>query len=134
MRRELGEQVAVGIGHTALAGYAWYAADRALAERHAEAAIEILAGVDDRRAFGFALSRQAFLAAWRGTRSRRGVPVRRPPRSPPSSAGTRCSAAPRRSGSRWRVSSTATSAAGPTCSPPPTWGCGTGSTTSRPPR
>ncbi|GAA4854765.1 AAA family ATPase [Pseudonocardia benzenivorans] len=66
VRRELGEQVAVGIGHTALAGYAWYAADRALAERHAEAAIEILAGVDDRRAFGFALSRQAFLAAWRG--------------------------------------------------------------------
>ena len=44
LRRELGEIVAVGAGHTALAGFAWYAADRALAERHAGAAIEILVG------------------------------------------------------------------------------------------
>ena len=42
LRRELGEVVAVGAAHTALAGFAWYAADRALAERHARAAIEIL--------------------------------------------------------------------------------------------
>ena len=66
LRRELGEVVAVGAGHTALAGFAWYAADRALAERHAEAAIEILGATDDRRALGFALARQAFLAAQRG--------------------------------------------------------------------
>ncbi len=66
LRRELGEVVAVGAGHTALAGFAWYAADRALAERHARAAIEILGATDDRRALGFALARHAFLAAQRG--------------------------------------------------------------------
>ena len=63
LRRELGEVVAVGAGHTALSGFAWYAADRALAERHVEAAIEILSGADDPRALGFALARHAFLAA-----------------------------------------------------------------------
>ena len=66
LRRELGQLVAVGAGHTALAGYAWYAAERALAEQHAAAAIAILDGAGDRRELGFALSRQAFLAAWRG--------------------------------------------------------------------
>jgi DNA-binding CsgD family transcriptional regulator len=66
LRRELGEVVAVGAAHTALAGFAWYAADRGLAERHAQAAIDILSSADDRRALGFALARQAFLAAWRG--------------------------------------------------------------------
>ena len=66
LRRDLGEVVAVGAGHTALAGFAWYAADRAPAERHARAAIEILGTTDDRRVLGFALARHAFLAAQRG--------------------------------------------------------------------
>jgi DNA-binding CsgD family transcriptional regulator/tetratricopeptide (TPR) repeat protein len=66
LRRELGEVVAVGTGHTAISGFAWYAADRALAERHDQAAIEILSHADDRRALGFALARHTFLAAQRG--------------------------------------------------------------------
>ena len=66
LRRELGELAAVGEGHTALSTYAWYSADRALAERHVQAAIDILSGADDRRALGFALARRAFFAAWRG--------------------------------------------------------------------
>jgi DNA-binding CsgD family transcriptional regulator/tetratricopeptide (TPR) repeat protein len=66
LRREMGEVTAVGAAHTALSGFAWYAADRALAERHAQAAIEILSRADDQRALGYALSRHTFLAAWRG--------------------------------------------------------------------
>ena len=66
LRRGMGEIVAVGTGHTALAGFAWGSADRALAERHIAAAIEILSSTDDRRALGFALAQQSFLAAWRG--------------------------------------------------------------------
>jgi DNA-binding CsgD family transcriptional regulator/tetratricopeptide (TPR) repeat protein len=66
LRRGMGQVVAVGAAHTALAGFAWGAADRALAERHAEAAVTILSSADNRRALGFALSRHAFLAAWRG--------------------------------------------------------------------
>jgi DNA-binding CsgD family transcriptional regulator/tetratricopeptide (TPR) repeat protein len=66
LRRGLGEIVAVGTAHTALAGFAWGAADRALAERHVAAAIEILSSTDDRRALGLALAQQSFLAAWRG--------------------------------------------------------------------
>jgi DNA-binding CsgD family transcriptional regulator len=66
LRRGMGQVAAVGAAHTALSVFAWYAADRALAERHIEAAVEILSGTDDRRALGLALSRHAFLAAWRG--------------------------------------------------------------------
>ncbi|HSU12275.1 MAG TPA: AAA family ATPase [Pseudonocardia sp.] len=66
LRRALGETVAVGAAHTALAGFAWYAADRALAAQHVDAAVEILSSADDPRALGFALSRHAFLAAWAG--------------------------------------------------------------------
>lgn len=66
LQRGMGQVVAVGAAHTALAGFAWGAGDRALAERHAAAAVEILSATDDRRALGFALSRHAFLAAWRG--------------------------------------------------------------------
>ena len=66
LRRELGESVAVGAGHTAISGFAWYAADRAVADRHDRAAIEILSDGDDPRTLGFALARHAFLAAWRG--------------------------------------------------------------------
>ncbi len=65
LRRDLDEVVAVGAGHTALAGFAWYAADRALAERHARAAIEILGATDDRRALGFAFAgRSRFVTTW----------------------------------------------------------------------
>ena len=63
LRRGMGEIVAVGAAHTALSGFAWYAADRGSAVRHAEAAIEILSTTDDRRALGFALARHIFLAA-----------------------------------------------------------------------
>ncbi len=66
LRRGTGQVVAVGAAHTALAGFAWGAADRALAERHAAAAVEILSSAGDPRALGFALSRYSFLAAWRG--------------------------------------------------------------------
>ncbi len=66
LRRGLGQVAAVGAAHTALSVFAWYAADRALAERHIRAAVEILGTTGDRRALGLALSRQAFLAAWRG--------------------------------------------------------------------
>ncbi len=66
LRRGLGQVAAVGAAHTALSVYAWYGADRALAERHVRAAVEILSTTDDRRALGFALSRRAFVAAWRG--------------------------------------------------------------------
>jgi DNA-binding CsgD family transcriptional regulator len=66
LRRELGDIVAVGAAHCAIATFAWYAADRAAAERHDEAALEILAGAGDQRALGFALASHAFLAAHRG--------------------------------------------------------------------
>jgi DNA-binding CsgD family transcriptional regulator len=66
LRRELSDVAAVGAGHTAISRFAWYSADRALAERHHRAAIEILSGADNRRALGFALAHDAFLAAHRG--------------------------------------------------------------------
>ncbi|MGD9987609.1 ATP-binding protein [Pseudonocardia sp.] len=66
LRRSAGEAAAVGAAHTAIAGFAWYAADRAGAERHVEEAIAILRDAGDPRAFGFALARDAFLAAHRG--------------------------------------------------------------------
>jgi DNA-binding CsgD family transcriptional regulator/tetratricopeptide (TPR) repeat protein len=66
LRRRLGQVAAVGDAHTALSLFAWYAADRALAEQHIRAAIEILSTTEDRRALGFALSRHTFIAAWRG--------------------------------------------------------------------
>ena len=77
---------------------------------------------------------------WPGTPSSRrsaATPRRRDGRatgrrgSRTSWAATSCCAAPRRSGSRSRACSTATWAGGPTCSPPPTSACGTGSTTWR---
>ncbi|GEL24677.1 LuxR family transcriptional regulator [Pseudonocardia sulfidoxydans NBRC 16205] len=66
LRAAAGNTDAVGAGHTALAGFFWGAADRASAEHHADAAVEILAAGDNRRALGFALCKQGFLAAWRG--------------------------------------------------------------------
>jgi DNA-binding CsgD family transcriptional regulator len=66
LRRVTGEVVAVGAGHSAISNFAWYAADRALAERHDAAAIEILSSADARRPLGFALAGHAFLAAQRG--------------------------------------------------------------------
>ena len=66
LRRDLGDPVAVGRGHVALSTYAWYAADRAGAERHDRAAIDILAEAADPEAYGLALTRHAFLAAQRG--------------------------------------------------------------------
>ena len=66
LRREKGETVAVGRGHTAISGFAWYAADRALAEDHDRAAIAILSAADAPRPFGFALAHHGFLAAQRG--------------------------------------------------------------------
>jgi DNA-binding CsgD family transcriptional regulator/tetratricopeptide (TPR) repeat protein len=71
--RQRGDVVGVGLAHTALSGFAWGAADRALAEQHIEAAVEILSRTDDRRALALALARRTFLAAWRGdaTQARR---------------------------------------------------------------
>ena len=66
LRSALGEVLAVGAGHTAISGFAWYAADRALAERHDRAAISILSSADTGRELGFALARHGFLAAQRG--------------------------------------------------------------------
>jgi DNA-binding CsgD family transcriptional regulator/tetratricopeptide (TPR) repeat protein len=66
LRRETGEVVAVGTGHSAISNFAWYAADRALAERHDTAAIEILSAADARRPFGFALAGHALLAIQAG--------------------------------------------------------------------
>ena len=67
LRRELGEVVAVGAAHTALSGFAWYAADRGL-RRAARPRRPSRSSrtADDRRALGFALARHAFLAAQRG--------------------------------------------------------------------
>ena len=66
MRSNLADAAAVGAGHTAISGLAWYDADVATAERHNEAAIAILSDTDDTRALGFALANHAFLAAQRG--------------------------------------------------------------------
>ncbi len=66
LRRELGEPVAVGAGYTAISTFAWYAGERALAERHDESAIEILSSAEPGRELGFALANHAFLAAQRG--------------------------------------------------------------------
>ena len=66
LQRAMGDMVAVGAGHTAIAGFAWYAADRELAERHDRAAIEILSGADAQLPLGFALANHAFLAAHGG--------------------------------------------------------------------
>ena len=66
LRSNLADAAAVGAGHTAISGLAWYDADVATAERHNEAAIAILSDTDDTRALGFALANHAFLAAQRG--------------------------------------------------------------------
>ena len=66
LRGSLSDAAAVGAGHTAISSLAWYAADRATAERHNEAAIAILSETDDARSLGFALANHAFLAAQRG--------------------------------------------------------------------
>jgi DNA-binding CsgD family transcriptional regulator/tetratricopeptide (TPR) repeat protein len=66
LRRTAGQLVEVGNGHSAISEFGWYAADRAFAEQHDRAALEILATTDDRRALGYALARHAFLAAQRG--------------------------------------------------------------------
>ncbi|MGE3285767.1 MAG: AAA family ATPase [Pseudonocardia sp.] len=66
LRAELADTAAVGAAHTAISGFAWYAADRAEAERHDEAALAILSGGNGHRALGHALANHAFLAAQRG--------------------------------------------------------------------
>ena len=66
LRRELGDLAAVGGGHTAISIFAWYAADRAAAEHHDAAALEILSHADNARALGSALAHHGFLAAQRG--------------------------------------------------------------------
>ncbi|MGY1739496.1 MULTISPECIES: ATP-binding protein [unclassified Blastococcus] len=66
LRGALADVVAVGAGHSAISRFAWFAADRAGAERHNRAAVEILSGADDRRALGFALANTSFLASQRG--------------------------------------------------------------------
>jgi DNA-binding CsgD family transcriptional regulator/tetratricopeptide (TPR) repeat protein len=65
-RRELADDVAVGTAHRAISGFEWYAADRAAAERHDGAALDILSRTDEPKALGFALANHAFLAAQRG--------------------------------------------------------------------
>ncbi len=66
LRERLGEPVAVGFAHRALAQFYWYAADRANADRHDRAAIGILATAGDPEALGMALCTHAFLAAHHG--------------------------------------------------------------------
>jgi DNA-binding CsgD family transcriptional regulator/tetratricopeptide (TPR) repeat protein len=66
LRRDLGDVVAVGAGHRAISGFAWYAADRHAADRQDEAAIAILDGAGDQGELGYALANRAFLAAQRG--------------------------------------------------------------------
>ena len=65
-RIQTGDLVAAGAGHTAISGFAWYAADRALAERHLSTALDILSSADDPQPLGYALARRSFLAAHRG--------------------------------------------------------------------
>jgi tetratricopeptide (TPR) repeat protein len=66
LRSDLADTVAVGAGHTAISGLAWYDADLATAVRHKDAAIAILSGTDDTRSLGFALANHSFLAAQQG--------------------------------------------------------------------
>jgi DNA-binding CsgD family transcriptional regulator/tetratricopeptide (TPR) repeat protein len=66
LRRELGDDVAVGEGHRLISDYAWYAGDGALAKQHDEAARQILGRGTARREWGFALANHAYLAAHRG--------------------------------------------------------------------
>ncbi|MDT7634144.1 MAG: hypothetical protein QOI50_6074 [Pseudonocardiales bacterium] len=66
LRRELTDVVAVGAAHRWISDFAWYAADRAKADLHDRAAVEILDGAGDHREFGFALANRAYLAAHRG--------------------------------------------------------------------
>jgi DNA-binding CsgD family transcriptional regulator/tetratricopeptide (TPR) repeat protein len=66
LRGDLADTAAVGAGHTAISGLAWYDADLVTAVRHKDAAIAILSGTDDARALGFALANHAFLAAQQG--------------------------------------------------------------------
>jgi len=66
LRGDLADTAAVGAGHTAISGLAWYDADLATAVRHKDAAIAILSGTDDARALGFALANHSFLAAQQG--------------------------------------------------------------------
>ena len=66
LRSDLADTAAVGAGHTAISGLAWYDADLATAVRHKDAAIAILSGTDDTRSLGFALANHSFLAAQQG--------------------------------------------------------------------
>ena len=74
--RDLGDVVAVGPGTGRSPCFAWYAADRAAAERQNRAAIEILAAAGDPRELGYALANRAYLAA-RGATARRAAGGRR---------------------------------------------------------
>lgn len=62
LRRELGDVVAVAAAHRALARFEHYAANRAAAEGHAEAAIAVLSGQGRCLALGYALANRADLA------------------------------------------------------------------------
>jgi DNA-binding CsgD family transcriptional regulator/tetratricopeptide (TPR) repeat protein len=66
LQEGLGDAVAVGAAHRALSAFFWYAADRQSAERHNQAAMEILSAADDRRELGYAFANTAFLEAHGG--------------------------------------------------------------------
>ena len=66
LRRALGDVVGVGTGHSTASHFAWYAADRTMAEREDRAAVEVLSGADAPRELGYALANRTYLAAQRG--------------------------------------------------------------------
>ena len=66
LRRALGDVVGVGTGHEKASHFAWYAADRAMADEEDRAAVDVLTGADAPRELGFALANRTYLAAQRG--------------------------------------------------------------------
>lgn len=65
LREALGDPAAVSVGHAVISRFEWFRTDRAAADRHAEAAVRALEDGEDRRALGFALCNQAYLAVQR---------------------------------------------------------------------
>jgi hypothetical protein len=131
LRGDLADTAAVGAGHTAISGLAWYDADLATAVRHKDAAIAILSGTDDARR---SASRWPTTPSSRPSRATPPRPVPRAPAHCSSPTAIRCCTASRRSGSPSPASSTATSRRGRTSSRPGTRACANTTTTSPPPR
>ena len=77
LRQAAGDLGGVGAAHEALSVYQWYNANRAVAEHHATAAVEVLERAADLPRLGHAYAIEAYLALQRGDLDRAGAVLAR---------------------------------------------------------